>query len=144
MHLSAFSQNHLRWLIEHTSTEHGQRVPRVLHSKNQAKVKAKPTMIDEEASDIGALWEQALNQYFLDTKDVLEDYYVDTGKNTKSLPQRTWKVSSIINDQEQQLEDFRTYRHNQGVVDKLRSVVRRNSDIIQSVAQLVSEAASAV
>jgi hypothetical protein len=108
-------------------------------------VKAKSIMIDdEEASDIGALWEQALNQYFLDTKDVLKDYYVDTGKNTKSLPQRTCKVSSIINDQEQQLKDFHTYRHNKGVVDKLRSLVRRNSDIIQNVAQLVSEAASSV
>ena len=99
---------------------------------------------DNKTSDIGALWEQALNQYFLDTKDVFKDYYVDTGKNTKSLLQRTWKVSSIINDQEQQLEDFCIYRHNKGFVDKVRSLVRRNSDIIQSVAQLVSEAASSV
>jgi hypothetical protein len=88
---------------------------------------------DEESSDIGALWEQALNRY-----------YADTGTDIKSLPQKTWSVAAIMNDQERQVKEFTDWRHNKGAVDKLRSAISRNSDIIQSVAQHLTDAASAV
>ena len=88
---------------------------------------------DEESSNIWALCEQALNSY-----------YVDTGTDIKGLPQKTWSVAVMMDDQERQMKEFTACRHNKGVVDKLRSAIGRNSDIIQSVAQILASAASAV
>lgn len=89
--------------------------------------------LEMEPSDIGDVWEQALDKY-----------YRDTGINVKSLPQTTWNISTMKNDQERQVTEFSKWRHNKGVVDKFRSAISRNSDIIQAVAKNVANAASTV
>jgi hypothetical protein len=89
--------------------------------------------MDQDESDIGRVWE-----------DALDKYCKDTGTNIKHLPQMKWNVSAIIGEQERQVETFNKYRHNKGVVDKFRTAISRNSDVIQSVANNVANAASSV
>lgn len=45
-------------------------------------------------------------------------------------------------DQQQLLQAFAGFRHNKVKVDKLRAVIARNADVIQSVATFVANAAS--
>lgn len=89
--------------------------------------------MDKEESDIGRVWE-----------DALDKYYKDTGTNIKHLPQMQWNVSAIRDEQERQVEAFNRYRHNQGLVDKFRTAISRNSKVILSVTKLVTNAASSV
>ena len=89
--------------------------------------------MDQEDSDIGAVWEEALDKYCK-----------DTGTNIKYLPQMKWTIAAIKADQERQIDSFNKYRHNKGLTDKFRSAISRNSDVIQSVAENVANAAATV
>ncbi|PVH82345.1 hypothetical protein DL98DRAFT_570587 [Cadophora sp. DSE1049] len=87
--------------------------------------------MDQEDSDIGAVWEEALDKYCK-----------DTGTNIKYLPQMKWDIAAIKADQERQVDSFNKYRHNKGLTDKFRSAISRNSDVIQSIAENVANAAA--
>lgn len=73
-----------------------------------------------------------------------EQYCRDTGTNIKYLPEMSWSVTTILGEQQRQVELFNKYRHNKGLTDKLRSVISRNSKVIQAVASNVANAASSV
>jgi hypothetical protein len=90
-------------------------------------------VMDQDTSDVGRLWEDALDKYYKDTKT-----------NIKHLPQMKWSVGDIMEEQQRQVESFNKYRHNKGLTDKFRSVVNKNSAVIQSVANNVANAASSV
>jgi hypothetical protein len=96
---------------------------------------------EKEPSDIGILWKQALDKYYSDTKDVLKDFY---GKNGKVLPEMDWDTDTLFKLQEQEAEKFSKFRHKGDTLDKIRSAIGKNSEIIQAVAQNVTDAASAV
>lgn len=68
----------------------------------------------QESLDVGTLWKQALNKY-----------YEDSGVNIKTLPQITWNISAIMEDQERQVKEFTSWRHNKGLLDKLRCAIGR-------------------
>ncbi|KAF8860934.1 hypothetical protein BDZ45DRAFT_293513 [Acephala macrosclerotiorum] len=87
--------------------------------------------MDQDATDIGRAWE-----------DALDKYCKDTGTNIKYLPQMKWSVSAIVNEQQRQVETFNSYRHNKGLTDRLRSMISKNSDVIQSVANNIANSAS--
>lgn len=89
--------------------------------------------MDPDTSDIGRAWE-----------DALDKYCKDTGTNIKYLPQMKWSVEAIMKEQQRQVELFNKYRHNKGLTDKFRSVISKNSAVIQSVANNVANAASSV
>jgi hypothetical protein len=55
-----------------------------------------------------------------------------------------WNVTAIMGEQQRQVELFNKYRHNKGMTDKLRSVISKNSNVIQAVANNVANAASSV
>lgn len=86
----------------------------------------------EKGTDIALLWEEALDKYNglakVDIRALLA--------NKKS-------VSSIVMEQQHQLESFGAYRHDKGKLDKLRSFISSNADIIQGAATQVASAASA-
>lgn len=46
-------------------------------------------------------------------------------------------------DQQRQLENFKVFRHDKGKLDKFRTMISSNADIIQGVAKSVADAASA-
>ncbi|KAH7417705.1 hypothetical protein BKA64DRAFT_769875 [Cadophora sp. MPI-SDFR-AT-0126] len=87
--------------------------------------------MDQDDSDIGAVWEEALDKYCK-----------DTGTNIKYLPQMKWDIAAIKADQERQVDSFNKYRHNKGLTDRFRSAISRNSDVIQSIAENVANAAA--
>lgn len=88
---------------------------------------------DQDETDIGALWEEALFKYKR-----------DTNRDLLMLPRQSWNVAAMMEEQKTQVDAFTNWRHNKGLVDKLRTVIARNSKIIQGVAQLLADAASAV
>ena len=79
--------------------------------------------------DVGAIWEAAVSKYRSQTK-------------TDVVASSTWSVSSILREQERQLQMFNQYRHDTGKLDRLRSFLSRNSQIVQSLAEQVATAAS--
>ncbi len=86
----------------------------------------------DEVTDLGALWEQALN-----------DYYTESGgTDLRGSDSSRWNMGRILGEQEDQLQLFSQYRHDKGRVDKLRTLVSQNSAIIQNVASHVANAAS--
>lgn len=89
--------------------------------------------MDQDASDIGRAWE-----------DALDKYCKDTGTNIKYLPQMKWNVDAIMGEQQRQVETFNKYRHNKGMTDKFRTLISKNSNVIQAVANNVANSASAV
>ena len=89
--------------------------------------------MDQDASDLGHVWEDALDKYCR-----------DTGTDMKHLPQMKWNVSAIMREQERQVVEFNNYRHNKSMTDKFRSTVSRNSTVIQAVASVVANTASSV
>ena len=89
--------------------------------------------MDQEDSDIGAVWEEALDKNCKDTET-----------NIKYLPQMKWDIAAIKADQERQVDSFNKYRHNKGLTDKFWSAISRNSDVIQWIAENVANAAATV
>ncbi|KAH3966001.1 hypothetical protein HBH52_200240 [Parastagonospora nodorum] len=83
-------------------------------------------------SDIAALWEEALNDYKRVT---------DIDMRGRLNMQRS--VNTIMMDQQRQLENFAVFRHDKGKLDRFRTMISSNADIIQGVAQHVADAASA-
>lgn len=59
--------------------------------------------IDDGSSDLGALWVQAL-----------EDYHKESGFDLRGATQIQWSITTIMKDQDQQIEAFSQYRHNKG------------------------------
>lgn len=47
---------------------------------------------EQDSSDIGALWKQALDKYYSDTKDALKDFY---GKNRTALLEMDWDYTTL-------------------------------------------------
>jgi hypothetical protein len=88
--------------------------------------------VDNEASDLGMMWQQALQEYANESG----------GKDLRSTDSSQWNIGRILGDQEEQLQLFSVFRHDKGRVDKLRSLVSKNSQIIQSVASNIANAAS--
>ncbi|KLU84503.1 hypothetical protein MAPG_03544 [Magnaporthiopsis poae ATCC 64411] len=85
-----------------------------------------------QQTDVAALWDQALTSY--------SDR---TGVDIRMAVQPQKSISSIMMEQQRLLQAFSGFRHNKGKVDKLRTVIARNADVVQSVATLVADAASA-
>lgn len=82
-----------------------------------------------QISDVGAIWEEALRKY-------RETAKIDLVADSK------WNILSIMEEQARQVQLFSQYRHDKGKVDKLRSFLSRNSNIVQSLAEQVANAAS--
>jgi hypothetical protein len=87
----------------------------------------------EDETDLGALWEEAVMKYQRDTPRSL----------LRFLPSQ-WNAEAILAEQEQELRRFTKWRHDEGLLDTLRSKVARNSKIIQAFAKTVSDAAAVV
>lgn len=87
--------------------------------------------VRDEKTDLADLWNQAL-----------EDYYRESGENLSGTDSSRWNMGHILAEQEQQLQLFNQFRHDKGRVDKLRTLVSKNSAIIQSVTTHVAAAAS--
>ncbi|SPO01191.1 uncharacterized protein DNG_03938 [Cephalotrichum gorgonifer] len=85
-----------------------------------------------EETDLGTMWQEALIQY-----------YEECGTDLRALPASSFNFDRIRTEQEQQLLLFSEYRHNKGKVDKLRSLISKNSEIIIGVATHIANAASA-
>lgn len=92
---------------------------------------------EEESSDIGALWKDALEQHRKESK-------LEPALEREMMQQMSWDVTRIMQEQNQQLEVFSKARHSGTMLDKLRSAVGRNSEIIVGVATQVGAAASVV
>jgi hypothetical protein len=92
---------------------------------------------EQESSDIGALWKEALDQY---KKEARHKPKVEE----QMMQQMKLDVSLILQEQNRQLETFTKWRHSGGFGDKLRSAVSKNSDMIVSLAAQVGNAASTV
>lgn len=90
------------------------------------------TSVDDLESDIGILWQDALNKYAKESD----------GTDLRSLDSSRWNMNVILAEQDRQVTLFTEFRHNKGKLDKLRSLVARNSAMIQSVAGSVVNAAS--
>ncbi|EON98245.1 hypothetical protein UCRPA7_6226 [Phaeoacremonium minimum UCRPA7] len=92
---------------------------------------------EEDGTDIGGLWNQALEDYARDSGSEKE-----RGPDLRLLDPGKWTVSAIRTEQKYQLDVFSQYRHDKTKVDKLRALVSHNSDIIVGVAGHVANAAS--
>ena len=86
----------------------------------------------DEETDLGTLWEEALIKY-----------YEECGTDLRTLPASRLNITHIKAEQEHQLLLFSDYRHDKGKLDKLRSLVAQNSDIVIGVATHIANAASA-
>ncbi|PGH15791.1 hypothetical protein AJ79_02171 [Helicocarpus griseus UAMH5409] len=82
-------------------------------------------------SDVPFLWQQAL-----------EKYQESTGKALQQLP-RFARVEDILKDTELQEGTFNKFRHNGGMVDRLRSSIARNASFLESLKFVVDAAALA-
>jgi uncharacterized coiled-coil DUF342 family protein len=91
----------------------------------------------DESSDIGALWEEALEKHRKESK-------LNPNVEREMMQQMNWDVSSILQEQSRQLEVFSKARHSGTMLDKLRSAVSRNSKIIVGIATQVGNAAASV
>lgn len=85
-----------------------------------------------EETDIGTLWQEALIRY-----------YEECGTDLRAVPPARLNIEHIIAEQDHQLLLFSEYRHNKGKVDKLRSLISKNSEIVVGVATHIANAASA-
>jgi hypothetical protein len=92
---------------------------------------------EDESTDIGALWNEALDQYRKETRHNREV----ADQVTRHMKM---DVSLVLQEQNRQLERFIDWRHGGGFVDKLRSAVSKNSDIITSLATQLGNAAAGV
>ena len=90
-------------------------------------------MEGNEPSDVGALWEEALDKYYASTKI-----------NLKRMSRQCWTIDALKEEQEREMQRFTHFLHDGKSVDKLRSMIIKYSDIILGVAQNVANAASAV
>lgn len=73
----------------------------------------------------------------------IEDYVKNTGRDIKQVRNLN-NTAAIIQEQEQELDKFKKFRHNGQTTDKLRHLVSKNSELILSAAKQISAAASAV
>lgn len=87
------------------------------------------TTTEKDSTDIGELWSEAL-----------KSYYVTTGQDLRTLPRFT-SVNDILNDAQLKNDLFDNFRHDKGKVDKLRSAVTRNSDLVMKGAEYIAQAA---
>lgn len=87
------------------------------------------TATENESTDIASLW-----------TDALKSYYVTTGQDLRTLPRFT-SVNDIMNDAQLKNDLFDNFRHDKGKVDRLRSAVTRNSDLVMKGAEYIAQAA---
>ncbi|KAJ3545081.1 hypothetical protein NM208_g2690 [Fusarium decemcellulare] len=85
-----------------------------------------------EETDLGTLWQEALIKYC-----------EECGTDLRTLPISRLNLTHIKAEQEHQLVLFSEYRHDKGKLDKLRSLVASNSDIVVGVATHIANAGSA-
>lgn len=85
----------------------------------------------EARSDIGALWDEALNTY-AETSNVPIRSIVASHKN----------VVAILIQQQHELDTFKQFRHNKGKLDKLQTLFASNADYVQAAAKQIAGAAS--
>jgi hypothetical protein len=88
--------------------------------------------VEDDNSDIGALWKHALKSY-------KENCDIDLN----STAHHNWDISTIEAEQSRLLDRFKSFRHSGSSVDKLRGFVVRNTEIIKTVATHIADAASA-
>jgi hypothetical protein len=91
----------------------------------------------EDTSDIGALWKEALAKH-------IKEADLDPALERQMKQQMSWDISSILQEQNRQLDIFSKARHSGTALDKLRSAIGRNSTIIVGVTTQVGNAASSV
>lgn len=84
---------------------------------------------DAIPSDVSLLWQRALDKY-----------QESTGKDLEEVPRFT-RVEDIFKDAELQQGTFNKFRHNGEMVDRLRSSVARNVNVLQSLQFVVDGAA---
>ncbi|KAI1856640.1 uncharacterized protein JN550_013747, partial [Neoarthrinium moseri] len=89
-------------------------------------------LIDHDATDLGTMWEEALIKYNEECKINL--------RNLDFIRQNS--MDNIMAEQERQLARFGEARHDGGKLDKFRSAISKNSQVIMSVAATVANAAS--
>lgn len=85
----------------------------------------------DEDTDIGILWQEALVKY-----------HDECGTDLQAMPLSRRNLAHIKAEQDRQLLIFSEYRHNKGKLDKLRSLISTNSDIVVSVATHIATTAS--
>ena len=93
-------------------------------------VNKQPPMAYSEATDLAQLWREALTQY-----------YINTEQDLTTLPRFT-SMQAVMNDEKLQKDAFNKYRHPETQVNKLRTVLGRNVDLIQKGAQYLAQAAT--
>ena len=82
-------------------------------------------------TDVGMLWQEALIVY-----------HEECGTDLQAMPLSRRNLTHIKAEQDRQLLLFSGYRHDKGKVDRLRSLISANSDIVLSVASHIATAAS--
>ncbi|PKS12614.1 hypothetical protein jhhlp_000822 [Lomentospora prolificans] len=87
---------------------------------------------DAEQTDLGTMWQEALIKY-----------YEECGTDLRTIHPSRFTINHILAEQDHQLLLFNQFRHDKGKLDKLRSLISSNSQIIQGVATHIAEAASA-
>ncbi|KAF2856640.1 hypothetical protein T440DRAFT_437517 [Plenodomus tracheiphilus IPT5] len=88
--------------------------------------------LERPQSDVALLWEAALDSY-KKTADVDLRAYLRTQRS----------IESIKVEQQQQLENFKVFRHDKGKLDRFRTMISGNADIVTGVATHIGNAASA-
>lgn len=83
-------------------------------------------------TDLGTMWQEALIKY-----------YEECGTDLRTIHPSRFTATHILAEQDHQLLLFNQFRHDKGKLDKLRSLIASNSEIIQGVASHIAEAASA-
>lgn len=84
---------------------------------------------NEDLTDLAALW-----------VDASREYYTITGLDVRRMKKFN-NIGEVLKDTEVQ-DNFAKFRHNKGNVDKLRSFIARNSELIMKGAEAIADAAS--
>ncbi|KAL5115644.1 hypothetical protein ACEQ8H_006443 [Pleosporales sp. CAS-2024a] len=87
-------------------------------------------------SDVATLWEEALDDYKKDTNTDIRDH-LTSPHNIESI-----KAKLLQRSQERQLEAFTDFRHDKGRLDRFRTMINTNADIVQGLSNNISSAAS--
>lgn len=87
-----------------------------------------------------------LHEEVLDAREVWDDAQEQSIKQNKSkLPVDPGEPIDVIREQyTSALESFQSWRHDGRRVDRFRTVLQKNSDIISQVAEMITESSSQV
>jgi hypothetical protein len=103
-------------------------------------VEAVHTTVDQRTTDIARLWQKALDQWQLETKEFknkLNKEDVERLEKVKSADDVVTYIAATTNE-------FIRWRHPRTKLDNFRSLVSNNLGYVQALGQFVADAASAV